>query len=54
MVQRDFGRIIRQIGTLAQPPKPRFILPGRPKGMKLPLRPRQKVVIKNQKEAKPP
>lgn len=54
LVQRDFGRIIRQIGTPAQPPKPRFISPGRPKGMKLPPRPRLKVVIKSQKEAKPP
>ncbi|MCZ7666477.1 MAG: transposase [Chloroflexi bacterium] len=32
LVQRDFGRIIRQIGTPAKPPKPRFISPGRPKG----------------------
>ena len=54
LVQRDFGRIIRQIGTPAQPPKPRFISPGRPKGMKLPPRPRRKVVIKSSKEAKPP
>lgn len=54
LVQRDFGRIIRQIGTPAQPPKPRFISSGRPKGMKLPPRPRRKVVIKSQKEAKPP
>lgn len=54
LVQRDFGRIIRQIGTPAQPPKPRFISPGRPKGMKLPPRPRQKVVVKSQQVAKPP
>lgn len=54
LVQRDFGRIIRQIGTPAQPPKPRFISSGRPKGMKLPPRPRQKVVIKSQQEKKPP
>lgn len=54
LVQRDFGRIIRQIGTPAQPPKPRFISPGRPQGTKLPPRPRQKVVVKNQKGAKPP
>ncbi|MCB9419083.1 MAG: hypothetical protein H6667_04730 [Ardenticatenaceae bacterium] len=54
LVQRDFGRIIRQIGTPAQPPKPRFISSGRPKGMKLPPRPHRKVVIKSQKEAKPP
>ena len=49
LVQRDFARIIRQLGTPAQPPKPRGISPGRPKGMKLPKRPRQKVVVKSQK-----
>lgn len=54
LVQRDFGRIIRQIGTPAQPPKPRFISSGRPKGMTLPPRPRQKVVVKSQQVAKPP
>lgn len=54
LVQRDFGRIIRQIGTPAQPPKPRFISPGRPKGMKLLPRPRLKVVVKSQLVAKPP
>jgi hypothetical protein len=54
LVQRDFGRIIRQIGTPAQLPKPRFISPGRPKGMKLPPRPRQKVVVKSQQAVKPP
>ena len=54
LVQRDFGRIIRQIGTPAQPPKPRFISPGRPKGMKLPPRLRQKVVVKSQQVVKPP
>jgi len=31
-VQRDFGRIIRQIGTPAQAPKPRGYSPGRPHG----------------------
>lgn len=54
LVQRDFGRIIRQIGTPAQPPKPRFIAAGRPKGTKLPPRPRQKVIVKSQQVAKPP
>jgi len=54
LVQRDFGRIIRQIGTPAQPPKLRFNAPGRPKGMKFPPRPRHKVVIKSQQAAKPP
>jgi len=47
LVQRDFARIIRQLGTPAQSPKPRGISPGRPKGMKLPKRPRIKVVVKS-------
>jgi len=54
LVQRDFGRIIRQIGTPAKPPKPRFISPGRRKGTKLPPRPRRKVIVKNQQVEKPP
>jgi len=54
LVQRDFGRIIRQIGTPAKPPKPHFISSGRPKGTKLPARPYQKVIIKSQQRAKPP
>lgn len=54
LVQRDFGRIIRQIGTPAKPPKPRFISPGRRKGSKLPPRPRRKVIVKSQQAAKPP
>ncbi len=54
LVQRDFGRIIRQIGTPAKPPKPRHISSGRPKGTKLIPRPRQKVVVKGQKKAEPP
>ena len=45
-VQRDFERIIRQIGTPAQPPKRRGISPGRAKGIKLPARPRQPVIKK--------
>ena len=52
LVQRDFGRIIRQIGTPAKPPKPRGISPGRCKGKKLTRRPRQKVVVKSQQMAK--
>jgi len=48
LVQRDFERIIRQLGTPAQPPRPRVISPGRRKGTKLPKRPRQKVVVKSQ------
>lgn len=51
LVQRDFARIIRQLGTPAKPPKLRGISPGRPKGMKLPKRPRQKVVVKGRKAA---
>lgn len=45
-VQRDFERLIQQLGTPAQPPKPRGKSPGRPAGMKLPPRPRRKVVVK--------
>jgi hypothetical protein len=52
LVQRDFGRIIRQIGTPAQPPKPRGNSLGRRKGTKLPPRPRQKVVVKGQQKEK--
>ena len=54
LVQRDFERVIRQIGTPAQPPKPRGNSPGRSKGTRLPPRPRQKVVIKGQKQASSP
>ena len=54
LVQRDFGRIIRQIGTPAKVPKPRGISPGRPFGTKLEPRPKQKVIVKGKKEAKPP
>ena len=32
MVQKDFERIIRMIGTPAQPPKPRKNAPGRQLG----------------------
>ncbi|MFO7632466.1 MAG: hypothetical protein R6W76_08005, partial [Caldilinea sp.] len=49
LVQRDFARIIRQLGTPAQPPKPRGISPGRRKGTKLPKRLRHKVVVKSHK-----
>ena len=51
LVQRDFPRIIRQLGTPAKPPKLRGISPGRRKGMKLPKRLRQKVVVKGKKAA---
>jgi hypothetical protein len=46
LAQRGFARIIRQLGTPAQPPKPRNISPGRALGTKLPQRPRQSVVVK--------
>lgn len=52
LVQRDFGRIIRQLGTPAQPPKHRGYSPGRRRGTKLPKRPRQKVVVKGSQTAK--
>jgi hypothetical protein len=52
MVQRDFGRIIREIGTPAQPPKPRGNSGGRPKGTKLERRTRHSVVRKGQKSRK--
>jgi hypothetical protein len=51
LVQRDFARLIRQLGTPAQPPKPRGISPGRPKGTILPKRPRHKVVVKHRRAA---
>jgi hypothetical protein len=54
LVQRDFARIIRQIGTPAQPPKVRGISQGRPVGTRLPPRPRQKVVVKGPKQAQAP
>jgi len=54
LVQRDFARIIRQIGTPAQPPKPRGISAGRRKGVRLPPRPRQKVVVKGRQQAQAP
>lgn len=47
LVQRDFARIIRQLGTPAQPPKPRGISPGRRQGTKLPPRPHHQVVVKS-------
>jgi len=52
LVQRDFARIIRQLGTPAQPPKHRGYSPGRRPGTKLPKRLRQKVVVKGQITAK--
>ena len=46
LVQRDFARIIRQLGTPARPPKRRGNSSGRPKGTRLPPRSRHKVVVK--------
>lgn len=46
LVQRGFARIIRQLGTPAQAPKPRNISSGRAVGVKLPKRPRQPVFVK--------
>lgn len=45
-VQRDFERIIGQIGTPSQPPKRRGNSQGRAKGVKMPARKRQAVVKK--------
>jgi len=47
LVQRDFARIIRQLGTPAQPPKHRGISPGRRPGTRLPKRQRHKVIVKS-------
>jgi hypothetical protein len=54
LAQRDFARIIRQIGTPAAPPKVRGISPGRRLGTRLPPRERQKVVVKGRKQAQAP
>jgi len=52
-VQRDFGRIIRQIGTPAKPPKPRGKSPGRAKGERQQPRKRHPVIKKGKKASKP-
>jgi hypothetical protein len=54
LVQRDFGRVIREIGTPAQPPKRRGNSPGRCKGAKLQPRLRHRVVVKSQQQATGP
>jgi hypothetical protein len=54
LVQRDFARIIRQIGTPAKAPKVRGISQGRQLGVRLRPRPRQKVVLKGHKQAQAP
>jgi hypothetical protein len=51
-VQRDFGRIIRQIGTPAEPPKPRGKSPGRAKGEQQQSRKRHPVIKKGPKTHK--
>jgi hypothetical protein len=51
LVQRDFARIIRQLGTPAKPPKRRGNSKGRPQGFKLSPRPRHKVVVKGHHKA---
>jgi len=51
-VQRDFGRILREIGTPAQPPKPRGNSPGRAKGTHLTRRRRHRVIKKGPKTRK--
>ena len=53
-VQRDFDRIIRQFGTPARPPKPRGNAPGRPRGARLPPRPRYALVRKGAKALESP
>jgi hypothetical protein len=50
-VQRDWERIIRRIGTPAQPPKRRGNSPGRAKGTRSERRPRQPVVKKSARTA---
>ena len=52
-VQRDFGRIIRQIGTPAKPPQSRGNSPGRTKGEKQPPRKRHPVIKKGEKDSQP-
>lgn len=47
MVQRDFGRIIQEIGTPAKAPKPRGKSPGRTKGDRQKPRKRPKVIKKS-------
>jgi hypothetical protein len=51
-VQRDLGRILREIGTPAQPPKPRGNSPGRAKGTRLARRKRHRVIKKDKKTRK--
>ena len=48
--RRDFGRIIRQIGTPAEMPKPRGKSPGRAVGQRMRPRPRQQVIKKGKEK----
>lgn len=50
-VQRDFSRIIQQVGSPARLPKRRGKSPGRKSGVRLTPRPRHKVVKKRKKVA---
>ncbi len=54
LAQRDFDRILRQIGTPAQLPKRRGNSAGRRCGTRMVPRPRQKVVIKGHQQAQAP
>lgn len=51
IVQRDFSRLISQLGSPARSPKPRGKSPGRKQGQRLAPRPRHSVVYKGQKQA---
>lgn len=52
LVQRDFQRLLSQIGTPAQTPKPRGKSPGRKKGFRLP--PRERLEVLRKSELAPP
>ena len=52
MVQRDFSRIMREIGTAASSAKPRGNSPGRPRGFTLEPRPRRPVVKRGRPRGK--
>jgi hypothetical protein len=54
LAQRDWGRIIRQLGTPAQPPKPRGNSTGWPRGRQRQRRERRPVVVKGQLKANSP
>ena len=53
LVQRDFGRIIRTLGTPAQPAKRRGYSPGRAEGTRSFKRERQTVVVKSKTQIQP-